>query len=205
MRSSAHTQLLRWLGRIYGLTLLAYPSAFRREYGREMAMVFRNRARDVVERSGGWALVPFLRHVGWDWFHTTLREHNMTVRMPLVRWLAALPLAMLAAYAAMRAAGFAISLTGPRTFHYVGIWAGVGFFSMAAAFVGVGVWVAPGRKDSVARIAVTVVGAFGAYAMALGAFYAAFEPMSWGACILLGGVAAYLPCRLHRPSQALGA
>ena len=113
---------------------------------------------------------------------------------------------MLAAYAVMRAAGFAISFFMPRmNFQHLWILTSVGFFSMAAAFVAVGVWVAPGRRHTVARIAVTVVGAFGASAMTLGAFSKAFEPMSWGACILLGGIAAYLPWRLHRPSQALSA
>ena len=196
MPLASRERLLRWLSRFYGLMLWAYPRTFRREYDREMTIAFRSRAREIVRGQGVAALVPFITHITWDWLHSTLRENNdMTSRMPLIRWLAALPLAMLAAYAAMRAVGFAIGSFGPRNFHYVGIWASAGFFSMAAAFVGVGVWIAPGRKDAVARIAVTVVGSLGAFAMAMGAFYMAFEPMWWGACILLGGVAAYLPWR----------
>src|SRR5450759_3746246 len=74
MLSPSQERLLRWLCRIYGAMLLAYPSAFRHTYGREMAVVFRDRARDVVAHDGGWALLPFMLHIGWDWFHTTLRE-----------------------------------------------------------------------------------------------------------------------------------
>ena len=73
--------------------------------------------------------------------------------MPALRWLVALPLAILAAIGAQRIVGFFV-----RTdFHHVWILADATFFLMAAAFVGVGVFVAPSRKDSVARIALSVV------------------------------------------------
>jgi hypothetical protein len=200
MSPTSHDRVLHWLDRFYRLTLWVYPSAFRREYGREMTVAFRSRAREIVRVKGVGALAPFVAHITWDWIHSAVTEHNnMTTRMALLRWIAALPVAMLAAYAVMRAVGFAIgvALANPRNFLYVGIGASVGYFSMAAAFVAVGIWVAPNRKESVARIAVAVVGAFGAYAMAVGVFARAFEPMAWGVCILLGGVAGYLPRRVR--------
>jgi hypothetical protein len=185
---------MRWLCRLYGLTLWAYPPEFRREYGREMTLAFRSRAQEIVRVKGPAALVPFIAHITWDWIHSTLRENNnMAARMPLVRWIAAFPLAMLAAYGVMRAVGFALSvgLANPRNFHYVAIWLCLGLFSMAAVFVAVGTWIAPDRKESVARIAMTVVCAFGVAAIALGALGGASEPMWAGVSMLLGGVAAY--------------
>jgi hypothetical protein len=74
MVSSSQRRLLRLLCRIYGLMMLAYPSKFRREYSREMALVFSNRARDVVQNKGSWALLPFSLHIIWDWLTTTLHE-----------------------------------------------------------------------------------------------------------------------------------
>lgn len=204
---------MRWLCRLYGLMLWTYPSEFRREYGREMTLAFRSRAQEIVRVKGAGALVPFVAHVTWDWIQSTLRENNnMAARKSLVRWIAAFPLAMLAAYGVMRAVGFAIVLglgnpmngpvgkDGPHylvyravdTFHYVAIWACIGCFSMAAVFVAVGVWVVPGRKESVARIAVTAVSVIGVAVITLGVFNRAIEPVWVGACILLGGVAAYV-------------
>ena len=174
MLSSSQERLLRWLCRIYRLMLLAYPSTFRREYSREMVVVFRTRARDVMQRDGSSALLPFMRHISLDWLHTTLREStDMTRSMPTFRWFAALPLAMLSALAVLRLAGAFMALTArkgpPYDIRRGLLWADVGLFLMAAAFVGVGVWVAPGRKDAVARIALSVV--------------------------VFGGVVAYLPWR----------
>ena len=199
MLSSSQERLLRWLCRIYGLMLLAYPSTFRREYSREMTLLFWNRARDVVQNVGSWALLPFMLRISWDWLHTTLREStNMATSLPALRWFAALPLAILAAAATQPIVGFFMT-----DFHHVWILASVGFFLMAAAFVSVGVWVAPSRKDSVARIGLGVVVFWGAVSIALGALNMAATPLVWGVCILLGGVAGYLPWRRHESSQAL--
>ena len=213
---------MRWLCRLYGLTLWTYPSEFRREFGREMELAFRSRAQEIVRVKGAGALAPFIAHITWDWIHSTLRENNnMAARMSLVRWIAALPLAMLAAYGVMRAVGFAIVLglgnpmngpvgkdgfhrldyRGADTFHYLGSWVCIGCFSMAAVFVAVGIWVAPGRKESVARIAVTVVSVIGVSVIALGVLNRAVEPLWVGACLLLGGVAAYLASAVRRTSE----
>src|ERR1700694_813141 len=54
MLSPSQERLLHRLCRIYRLMLLAYPSTFRREYSREMVVVFRTQARDVMRSEGGW-------------------------------------------------------------------------------------------------------------------------------------------------------
>jgi hypothetical protein len=222
MLSRSQRRLLRWLCRIYGLMLLAYPSTFRREYSREMTLLFGNRARDVVQKDGSWGLLPFMLRISWDWLQTTLREStNMAAGMPVLRWFAALPSAMLAASVAPRIVGFFVqrSFSALEDFQHVWIGADVTVFLMAAAFVSVGVWVAPSRKDSVARIALSVVVFWGALLLAAVAMlHATTTPhfpgsqftqwtadMSPGFCILLGGVVAYLPWRRHAPSQASGA
>jgi len=193
-------RLLDRLCRIYGVMLLAYPPGFRREYSREMVVVFRTSARDVLRTEGGWGLLPFMLRIILDWLHTTLRESTtMATHIRQLRWFAALPLAMLAGYAAVQMVG--------RDFHpehqqdpLVWVWTDAAFFLMSAAFVSVGVWVAPDRKDSVARIALSVVVVGGAWFVAVGAWNRAMTPLWWGVCALLGGAVAYLPWRRHQPS-----
>lgn len=198
MRSSSQDRWLRWLCRVYGLMLWAYPPDFRGDYRREMLVVFRTGARDVMQREGSAALLPFMRHVSCDWLYTTLRERTtMTTSMPALRWVAALPLAILAAVL-----GF--NVVPDHDFLRVAIWTNVGFFLMAAAFVSVGVSVVPGRKDSVARIALAVVVVLATWFVVVGAIGMAMMPVVWGVCALLGGVLAYLPWRLHARSQVLG-
>jgi hypothetical protein len=74
MPSSSQRRLLRWTSRIYRLMLLAYPRPFRRDYGREMTLVFDNQAQDVVQRNGTSALVPFMLYTTWDWLQSIVRE-----------------------------------------------------------------------------------------------------------------------------------
>ena len=209
MLSSSQDRWLRWLCRVYGLMLWAYPPDFRSDYRREMLVAFRTGARDVMQREGSAALLPFMRHVSWDWLYTTLRERTtMTTSMPALRWGAALPLAIVAAVAVMRLDGFILGFnTLPDhdhfpDFHRVGT--NVGFFLMAAAFVSVGVSVVPGRKDSVARIALAVVVVLATWFVVVGAIRMAMTPVVWGVCALLGGMLAYLPWRPHARSQVLG-
>jgi hypothetical protein len=56
--------------------LWAYPPDFRGDYRREMLVVFRTGARDVMQREGSAALLPFMRHVSWDWLYTVTREDD---------------------------------------------------------------------------------------------------------------------------------
>ena len=200
MSPSSRRRLVRWLCHLYSLMLLAYPSAFRREYGREMALVFRDQARDVIEHGGARALLPFMLRVSCDWLHTALRESTpmTTGRLPALRWIAALPLAILSAVESQRIVGVFV----PKDFRHVSLFASIAVFLMAATFVSVGVWVAPNRKSAVARIAFGVVVFWAAVSFALGAFSMATMPVVAGGCILLGGMVAYLPWRLHLSSNA---
>ena len=64
------SRVLRLTCRLYALMLRAYPSAFRREYSREMMLVFEARSRDVVEHGGSWAMLPFMAQIARDWSWT---------------------------------------------------------------------------------------------------------------------------------------
>ena len=98
----ASTQrVLRAICNIYGLMLLAYPDDFRSRYGREMLLALRNRAHDVLEGGSGSDLFAFVVHVSGDWVITALKENAMTgTLVSRLRWIAALPLAIVAADAA---------------------------------------------------------------------------------------------------------
>lgn len=78
-----NARVLRLSCRLYAVMLRAYPASFRREYSREMMLVFENRARDVVEHGGGWALLPFLLHIIGDWITTVAHERNDTAPTPV--------------------------------------------------------------------------------------------------------------------------
>jgi signal peptidase I len=60
--------------RLYSVLLYAYPSEFRREYGRPMEQLFRDRCRDLSRRPGPLALVRFAGQMVADWVRTTVRE-----------------------------------------------------------------------------------------------------------------------------------
>ena len=192
MSASSQQRTVRWLCRFYSVMLFAYPVGFRQRYSREMAVVFRDQAREVMEYGGGWALAPFVLRVIGDWFHTALRENtDMRTSFSTLRWFAALPLAILAGAVPERILALFIA-----PFPQVWILGTIAFL-MAAAFVTVSVLVVPSRKDSVARIALAVVAFWSAASLTLGAFNWATTPLVWGGCILLGGVVAYLPWRLR--------
>ena len=65
-----------WVGgfcRLYSLLLYGYPSEFRREFGRPMAQLVRDRCRDVA-RGGQLGFFRFAAQVLGDWLRTTVRE-----------------------------------------------------------------------------------------------------------------------------------
>jgi hypothetical protein len=196
MSASSQQRTVRWLCRFYSVMLFAYPVGLRQRYSREMAVVFRDQVRDVMELGGGWALAPFMLRVIGDWFHTTLQENaDMSTQLSTLRWFAALPLAILAGAVPQTVLALFITPFPP-------VWIlGTIAFLMAAGFVTVGVLVVPSRKDSVARIALGVVVFWAAASMALGAFNWRATPLIGGGCILLGGVVAYLPWRFFVPSS----
>ena len=113
-------------------------------------------------------------------------------------------MAILAAVAVMRLDGFILGFNVVPDHDFQSVGTNVGFFLMAAAFVSVGVSVVPGRKDSVARIALAVVVVLATWFVVMGAIRMAMTPVVLGVCALLGGVLAYLPWRLHARSQVLG-
>jgi hypothetical protein len=69
---------------LYAVMLRAYPYGYRCEYSREMMLLFENRARDVLEHGGSWAMVPFATHIVSDWLRTVIRERkDEGIRCPL--------------------------------------------------------------------------------------------------------------------------
>lgn len=146
----ASTQrVLRAICNIYALMLLAYPADFRSKYGHEMLLALRNRAHDVLEGGSGSDLFAFVVHVSGDWVITALKENAMTgTLVSRLRWIAALPLAIVAADAAPRLSVYFI-----QDIREAWIVAYFIAFFMAAVFITVGVCVVPTRRDTVARIA----------------------------------------------------
>jgi len=195
----ASTQrVLRAICNIYGLMLLAYPDDFRSKYGREMLLALRNRAHDVLEGGSGCDLFAFVVHVSGDWVITALKENAMTgTLVSRLRWIAALPLAIVAADAAPRLSGYFI-----QDIRQAWIVAYFIAFFMAAVFITVGVCVVPTRRDAVARIALAVVVVLALILMTIGALNRASPAFLLGACGLLGGALAYLPWRLHSSKPA---
>lgn len=61
--------------RLYALLLAAYPSEFRREYGREMSLVFADRCRDEAGEGGARALLRIWREVLVDLIRTAPGQH----------------------------------------------------------------------------------------------------------------------------------
>ena len=186
-------RVLRAICNIYGLMLLAYPDDFRSKYGREMLLALRNRAQDVLEDGSGSDLFAFVVHVSGDWVITVLKENAMTgTLVSRLRWIAALPLAIVAAGAAPRLSGYFIQdIRQARVVAYF-----IAFF-MAAVFITVGVCIVPTRRDAVARIALAVVVVLALILMTMGALNRASPAFLLGACGLLGGGLAYLPWRRH--------
>ena len=189
----------RWLRRMscaYRALLLFYPQTFQREHGREMALLFRDSARDVLTNGAGFDVVRFVLHIGHDWARSLFREGvDMTRAVLALRWIATLPLAILTAAAAQQIIGMLITRFSPRS-----ILATV--FLMAVIFVTVGIAVAPSRRDSVARIAIGVVMGAAAISAGLGALNMNPGPALFGACMLAGGIAAYLPWRVRLRSRS---
>jgi len=192
----ASTQrVLRAICNIYGLMLLAYPDDFRSKYGREMLLALRNRAHDVLEGGSGSDLFAFVVHVSGDWVITALKENAMTgTLVSRLRWIAALPLAIVAAPW--------LSVYFIQDIRQAWIVAYFIAFFMAAVFITVGVCVVPTRRDAVARIALAVVVVLALTLMTIGALNRASPAFLLGACGLLGGRLAYLPWRFHSSKPA---
>jgi hypothetical protein len=80
MHSSREERLLRSLCGLYGLMLRAYMRSFRLEYGREMMLVFRDRAHDV-QCENSWALLPFMFRILSEWVTTVPCEREVSMSL----------------------------------------------------------------------------------------------------------------------------
>ncbi len=65
--------------RLYSVLLYAYPAEFRRQYGRSMEQLFRDRCRDLARRPGQLTPLRFATQVMADWLHTTVRERAAAI------------------------------------------------------------------------------------------------------------------------------
>jgi hypothetical protein len=61
--------------RLYALLLAAYPSTFRREYGAQMAQVFRDRCREAARYRSGVGLLRLWKETLSDLLRTATIEH----------------------------------------------------------------------------------------------------------------------------------
>jgi len=66
--------------RVYKLLLIAYPSAFRREYGRQMQQVFRDCYRDEARRNKNLALAGYWMRTLLDLAVTAVKERSENLR-----------------------------------------------------------------------------------------------------------------------------
>jgi len=84
------SRILTVSGRLYSLLLMAYPTRFRRAYGREMAQVFRDDIRCTFQEGGPAGLIRLWFLVVLDLLKTAFVEHIWEVfHMPvekLERW-----------------------------------------------------------------------------------------------------------------------
>src|SRR5262245_6445360 len=62
--------------RVYRFLLFFYPSEFRRDYGGQMVLVFRDRYRDEVGGNRHFALINYWSHTLLDLVVTATREHS---------------------------------------------------------------------------------------------------------------------------------
>lgn len=61
-----HPRLAAAACKIYGLTTLLYPASFRRAFGRELTITFRNRVEDVLDTGGIHDWLAFAVHIALD-------------------------------------------------------------------------------------------------------------------------------------------
>ena len=64
-----HARLVDAACMLYGLAIRMYPTGFRRDFGHELAITFRNRAEDVLD-AGMVASFAFAVHIAFDWLRT---------------------------------------------------------------------------------------------------------------------------------------
>ena len=65
-----HPRLSAAACKVYGVAIWLYPTEFRRAFGHELVLAFRNRVEDVLDRGGMLDWVAFAVHIALDWIHT---------------------------------------------------------------------------------------------------------------------------------------
>ena len=79
-----HERALRLAERVYRALLLAYPAAFRRDYGARMAQAFRDLCREQLARGGAPGLVRLWLRTAVDLVATALQERGRAMRQKLL-------------------------------------------------------------------------------------------------------------------------
>jgi len=76
-----HPRLSAVACKIYGLAICVYPIEFRRAFGRELLVTFRNRVEDVLDGGGILEWLAFAGHIAIDCVRTcsTLSTERRTV------------------------------------------------------------------------------------------------------------------------------
>lgn len=69
-RRTRHPRVVEAACRVYGLAIRLYPREFRRAFGRELAITFRNRVEDVLEAGGIRDGLAFVLHMALDTLST---------------------------------------------------------------------------------------------------------------------------------------
>ncbi len=77
MPSERH--LAKWMTRVYGLLLWAYPATFRRRFGEDMRLIFRDLCRDTLAESGKVGLLLLVLHTLLDLTTSALREQLLAI------------------------------------------------------------------------------------------------------------------------------
>ena len=65
-----HPRLSAAACKAYGVAIWLYPAEFRRAFGHELVLAFRNRVEDVLDGGGILDWVAFAVHIALDWIHT---------------------------------------------------------------------------------------------------------------------------------------
>src|SRR5262245_41503805 len=65
-----HPRLSAVACRIYSLTICLYPTEFRRRFGHELVVTFRNRVEDVLDGGGILEWLAFAGHIAIDCMRT---------------------------------------------------------------------------------------------------------------------------------------
>jgi len=151
----------------------------------------------------------------WKQVLSVLIRQSLSSKLTALRWLGTLPIAMFAAIAVRRVIEFfawrsittshvsPVAGAQPRLNNIEHFWMWMAFaaFLMGIVFVSVGVWVAPTRKDSVARIGLSVVTILSVSTFVLmGLWGAPLRPLiEIVVCPFLGGVTGYFLSMRQKP------